>query len=429
MHPNSCARRLALLTTALTVALATVACGQKVSGGESKARTLTYWSSWSKGEPQQKIIADALTAFGDKSGVRIEARWLGRTYASTLKNANAAGKGPDLYDNGTDHLAEYRGRGEIGSLAKVLTRTVPGERKTVGEVLPAPVKQAASDAKGMGLLPYTVISTGLWYDESGSAPAATWDGFLTQLAGRKKDGRRPLAQDGTVNFYNAYWFYWLMMRHGGPGSLKALGADEGAWDRPQVLAAAKDVERLARGDYFQQDFTGTKYPAAQNAWAKGKHDFNLNGTWLAGETKPNQKPGFRPRVVEFPALPGRHRSVEVGTLGWSINAKGDHPELAADFLAFATQRRYLERFSTEALNISSRADVPAPEPLKRLQRTILGAKEVNPTYDAAPAEHAGWWNDVLLPLDDKLLAGDLTAEEFVDQGRRRTAAYLKSQAR
>ncbi|MFT4234052.1 MAG: ABC transporter substrate-binding protein [Microbacterium sp.] len=402
------------------------------SASATEDTTITYWSSWSEGEPQQAIIADTISDFEAQTGITVDVRWLGRDWITTVENSAAVGDGPDIFDNGTDHIAEFRSKDLLGSLDDVLTAQIPGEDVTVGDVLSDSAIAGSSDDTGLGLIPNTIISTGMWFDaathpEWVDSPPATFDDFLAEAQEIKDSGQAPIALDGNINFYNAYWFYWLQMRHGGPGSLAALGADADAWDDPSVLASATDVERLVDADLFEDDYMGTQYPAAQNAWATGDNTFELNGSWLASETSATAADGFEPQTFAFPAVDGGHDSVDVGTLGWSISADSEHADAAAEFLAFALQKTYNERISTEALNIASRSDVAAPDALTSLQTQILNATEVNKTYDEAPALHSGWWNDVFLPLDDQLISGEISAAEFVADGKEQTADYLAGQ--
>ena len=427
-------KRLVSLVGAFGVAIVAAGslagCGTQVTGNTgSDADTLTYWSGWSEGEPQQVLFQSIIDDFEEESGVEVDVRWLGRDYVSVVNNANAVGKGPDLFDDATDHIAEFRSKDAIGDVSGVLDMTIPGEDRKVSDVLSASVIDASSDADGLGLIPYSLITTSVWFDSAAhpeweTAPPATFDDFLAVASDLKADGEVPIAQDGTINFYNAYWFYWLMMRHGGPGSLAGLAESADNWDSPAVLAAAEDVQRLADADLFQPSFMGTKYPAAQNDWAQGKAAFALNGSWLASEVAPNQKDGFAPTTFQFPQVADGFDSVEAGTLGWSINAKAKNADSAAEFLAFALQKKYMEGISSEALNIPSRSDIPAPDFLVAAQEAVVNATVINKTYDEAPALYAAWWSDSLLPLDDKLLSGEITAQQFVEQGKAATVAYL-----
>ena len=54
---------------------------------------------------------------------------------------------------------------------------------------------------------------------------------------KAQDGNGPIAVDGDITGYNAYWFDTLMMRTLGPGSLMKIAADKSGsgWDDPAVL--------------------------------------------------------------------------------------------------------------------------------------------------------------------------------------------------
>lgn len=435
------------LAVSLTAVLLASACGTKEKGtsssspaaatsGDALAAAKTegqvdYWITWGDSEPQNKIFKAEAADFTAATGIKVNVKTLGRDAAKTLVNDIASGAAtPDVFDSGTDHVAADEAQNVTANLDDVLTMPVPGDNgKTVKDVLPASVLKSADDKDGhLAFVPHTVISTAMWYDAArfpdiAANPPKTWTDFITLLDKEKAAGKTPLAQDGLVNFYNAYWFYWAMMRHGGPGSLAALGTSPAAWDKPEVLAAAKDVEQLAKGGYFQNGYMGSKYPAAQNDWAQGKEALNLNGTWLASETKPQAPADAQPATFQYPTVPGGHDSVEVGSLGWAVSSKAKHPHAAKLFLSYLLQKQVVAKIGTDALNIPARADDPAPAALKGAQDAIVNATETNATYDGG-TENTKWWNDVLLTLDDQLLGGKISAEDFVAQGKKKTADVL-----
>ncbi|MEY9862341.1 ABC-type glycerol-3-phosphate transport system substrate-binding protein [Catenulispora sp. GAS73] len=414
---------------AAVAALGVTACGTKETGAEKATHpTITYWSSWISSEPQARIFSQAIADYEKATGVTVDVKWLGRDYPNQVKNAGAVGKAPDVYDDASDHIGDFRSHNLVADLSGVLTLPVPNEGDKVGDVMPSQALKASSDSTGLALIPYTVISSGIWFDaathpEWAANPPATFDDLLATAEKLKAAGHAPFAQDGTVNGYNAYWIYWLLMRHGGPGTMAALGRSPAGWDDPAVLAAARDVERLVKAGLFEPDYMATKYPAAQNQWASRTEDMNINGTWLNSETSKYQASGFQAQMFLFPSVPGGKSSVEVGTLGWSLNPKSPNVSTAESFLAFMAQKKYMSQISTKALNIPSRSDVPAPTMLLAAQQAIVGATASQPTDDGASSLYSGWWNDVFLPLDDQLLSGKISAQQFVSMGKSQTASY------
>ncbi|MBS2553177.1 extracellular solute-binding protein [Catenulispora sp. NL8] len=436
------------LAVAVAAVLLTSACGNKLdgkskpaadaaAGGESllaaaKAEgEVDYYETWGEGEPQNKIFAAEAKDFTAKTGIKVNIKVLGRAAAKTLDTDIASGAAtPDLMDSGTDHIAADEALKVPGYLDDVTKIPVPGEDgKTIGDVIPANVLKSATDKDGhLIFVPHTVISTAIWYDAArfpdvAADPPKTWSDFTALLDKEKAAGKTPIAQDGLVNFYNVYWFYWLMMRFGGPGSLEALATDPAAWDKPATLQAAQAVAQLAKGGYFENGYMGTKYPAAQNDWAQGKEALNINGTWLPSETHPQAPADAKPGSFQFPTVPGGHDSVEVGSLGWGLPAKAKHPNAAKLFLSYLVQKSVIAQIGTAALNIPSRPDCPAPPELLQAQQAVVNATETNATYDGATA-NSKWWNDVLLPLDDGLLGGKITPQDFVAQGKKKTQDAL-----
>ena len=335
-------------------------------------------------------------------------------------------QGPDVYDAASNNLPTWRAKNLVAGLDDVLAMKVPGEEATVRTVLSKAVLAAASDDKGVGFLPHTVTASALWDDatahpELAANPPKTWDGFIAYLDSQKAAGKVGIAQDGTIAFYNIYWFYSALVNANGAGALGALSKDAATWAKPEVLTAAKQIEQLAKGGYFQKDFMATKYPAAQNDWIKGSAALNINGTWLASEVKPEAPANAKIRSFALPV--GGKNSVEVGALGMAINPKGKNVDNAKKFLAFLMQKKYLGLISTDALNVPSRSDIPAPDFLADTQKGVNAATEVHQTYDNAAVDKA-FWDDLLLPLDDQLLSGKITAEQFVAQGKEKTKAYV-----
>lgn len=418
------------LVTAAVIAAGLTACGTKEggsSGSTVSGKTISYWSSWNVGEPQQKILADIIMDYEKATGVKVNVRWLGRSFGDSVKNAGAVGKAPDIYDDSTDQLGAYREHQLTADPSAVLGMKIPGEQHTVRDVLSAAALNASSDPTGMAMIPYELISSGMWFDATShpqwvTSPPATFDDMLATAESIKAHGRAPFAQDGSVDGYNAYWIYWLLMRHGGPGTMAELGKSPANWDKPAVLAAAKDVEKLVKAGLFEPQYMATKYPAAQNQWAQRQHDLIVNGTWLASETGPNQVAGFNAQMFPFPAVPGGFHSVEAGAIGFSVNPKTQNMATVDQFLAFAMQKKYMNRISTQALNIAARSDVTAPPALVAIQKDIISATSFQGIDDSAPSLYPSWWNNVFLPLDNKLFSGQITAEQFVHMGKAQTAA-------
>ncbi|MFD5226370.1 ABC transporter substrate-binding protein [Microbacterium sp. NPDC058342] len=420
-------RVVALATSALLLGALT-ACGTNLQADKGDdAASLVYWGKWAEGTPQATLFESIIADYKKETGVEVEVQWLGDGEEEQVKNAIATGEGPDFYDTAIDHTAQFRAAGALGDMAPFFDAEIPGEDKTIGDVIPESVIGAISDDEGPGFVPHSVFSVGLWFDaaaqpELDSAPPKTFADFLSAAQKIKaSSGHQPIALDGTINSYNAFWTYQLLLSTAGPGVILDLADDPDAWQDPAVREGLDALQQLVDADLFQPDYMATKFPDAQNAWAGGEHAFNLNGTWLASETAPVRADGIQPRIMALPPVTATEdQVVTIGALGWGVNPDSKNQDEVAEFLGFAMQKKYIDRIATDADNIPSRIDSPAPEALATIQQQIADATSSSLDFDGIATVNPEWWNDVFLPLNDKLIGGSLTVDQFVAEGADQT---------
>lgn len=393
--------------------------------------TITYWSAFNQGEPQQEMFDTLAADFTADTGIEIDVRYLGRQVTTNLVNALGTGTGPDLYDLNNRNLEDYTERGFVANLEDVLDMPIPNEDTTVRDVIAESVVAAGSNDEGLAIMPANVTSNGMWFNatrfpEFKENPPATWDEFIAVLDEVKAEGGGALGVDGSVPGYNVFWLYQSLLRLGGPGALRELGDDAENWNKPHVLEAAKMVEQLVKGGYFQQDYMGTQYPAAQVAWANNEYAFMLNGSYMGGETTDLQAEDFEAYTFVFPMVEGGIPTIELTTAGYGVNADSENLEAVKQFLAFSAQKQYQEQYPAMANVIPARQDVEPPASLVPLAKAINEAEFTTRSADGANGAHPVWWTDVMLPLDDEFFGGGMTAEEFVAQGYERTAEFIAS---
>ncbi|WP_157374473.1 ABC transporter substrate-binding protein [Haematomicrobium sanguinis] len=427
---------LAAFTTG-AMGLTLAACGQKVSGATqateaASGSTVDYWTSWPADTPQAKIFAEAAKEFQAESGVTIKIRTLGQTGRQDIINAAATGSGPDMFDSAPDHVPVFRERDLIADLNPILDAQIYGEDATVRSVFVEPVLKSSSDNQGQGFIPHTILSGGIWFDaakqpELASNAPQTWDDLVKFMTEAKAQGQIPIAQEGGNSSYNILWFYWLMLRSAGAGSILNLGQDASAWDDPRVLEAAKQVAMLREKNFFQKGYEGSRYPNAQNAWAQGDYVLDNNGSWLAGEVKAVAPSSAKLSTFAFPEFGDSSQPVaELNTLGWCVSSKAKNAAGAQQFIIFLVNKKWADKIGTDALNIPARKDAVAPESLQAMQKNVLEATQTTGYMDNAPAKIPAWFKDTMLPLSDQLIFGQVTPEQFVGQGKSKTEEFLKS---
>ncbi|MFI6499565.1 ABC transporter substrate-binding protein [Nonomuraea typhae] len=419
--------KLRVAASLLALSLAATACGSGTSGG--KAQELRVWSTWSEGEPNQKVLAEAFKDFEKETGVKVRVQWKGRTaMKSFLPSLNTSNVPADLIEGNNRELTRQfaAAKGAL-DLSDVYAAKVQGEQATVGETVGESYKRMATAQSGvLAQMPYQVSTYG-WFFDGKSFPnlaPKTWEEFVKVLDARKAEGRKPLGQDGSIPNYNARYLEHFSRAIMGDEGWHALAPDKSgqSWLKPEVLKAAQMVEALAKGEYFPDGFNAAKFPAMQQKWANGESDFLYQGTYLPKEVAPYAKPGLEFRAFRFPAVEGRAPTMNVTTTGFGIPAKAANPAAAKKFLAFFLQKKYQDKVSSLALEISVRKDVPAAPQVADL-KAALDSGEIN----KADVQDMGDFNaKVLLPLSDQLLFGKIGAADFTKQMAEQAAVYWKS---
>jgi len=435
-------RVLAAAVCALAVAPSLAACGG--GGGGSDSKTLTYWSMWTKGEPQAKVLAKTAAAFEKSTGVHVDIKWVGRNVLTNVSANLNGGTLPDLVDQDAGELkATFAAADAATGLKDVCDAQIIGEKTKVCSVLPTSVMARYKTADGQPMMiPYELISSALWYNANqvkdvAANPPATWPDFIGVLDKEKSSGRAPLALDGDTGQYTSYWWTYAGVRHAGVGALRDAVADKSgkSWDNPDLLAAAQDIETLVKGHYFTPNYTGTKWPAQQSAWADGdsKSDFLLMGSWAPSETAPfaaKNPTKFAYRSLTYPNVPGGkgNDAVEESLIGFAIPRKADNPQNAEKFIRFFLNKKYLSGISTTALNLTPRQDIAVPPQLADLKKQV--AKAGTNTFlsdDGVTAEFPQFGSEYDYPLVQKFLDGRLDAQGFIAAMKKATVEYWKNQ--
>ena len=84
------------------------------------------------------------------------------------------------------------------------------------------------------MIPRATYTSGFFYnidmfEQLGLEPPETWSEFLDVCETLKQNGITPLSADGTISFYNVWYFSWLAMRIAGPDKLKAAAEGKISW--------------------------------------------------------------------------------------------------------------------------------------------------------------------------------------------------------
>lgn len=408
-------------------------------------KQLTYWSMWTKDEPQGKVLQYVINCFEKQTGVKVNVQWLGReVLEQNVAPALNTDKVPDLIDEDVTKMtgAVVTNNG-AQSVQDVLDDKVGEGDKTVKDVLAKNSWDFPQNKLKSGktfLIPYTVLTNGWWYNKKqvkNVTPPKTMDDLFKLLDAAKKSGKAAVAQDGDIDTYNIYYFSTIAEQYvGGGGLMKAAMDKTGkSWtSEPGFLKAAQYVERLAKGKYLINGWDASKFPQVQDRWADGEADYLYVGSWGPSETREYlTKQGGGDSIdygsFQMPRAPGaKHDIIEHKPIGFSVTTKAKDPEAAKAFIAYFLNKKMLAGIPAVADNLTPRADLPVPADLKDINAAYQDPKKEHVLFqDATDALNGGTWaENTLFPENNALLKGQITAQQFVDQMASKSAAYWKS---
>ncbi|MEJ1087855.1 ABC transporter substrate-binding protein [Microbacterium sp. Mu-80] len=407
-----------LSAAALVGALALTGCAS-ASGDAGDSKELTYWSMWKEGEAQQKVVADAIADFEEQTGIEVNVQWQGRDNIKKTVPTLNTNKVPDIVDGSFAKLAPILAEtGQAKPLAEAYAADVAGEK--VSSLVPeAYLRDDVLTVEGDDapwMLPYSLTGDAVWFNaaehpELVESPPQDWDQFLAAMDEMKAAGDTPIAIDGDVAGYNAYWYTSAMVGLAGPGSLREMAADKSgeAWDGPEALEAAQMIEELVEGDYFIDGYNASKWPAQQQAWADNQAVMLFNGTWIPTETGPYAADGFE--YSSFP-LPGLGDSARADFVGFAVPARAKNSDNAQKFASFFLEKEYQDALGTEAKIIPIRADAAVSEEMSTIKDALDAADSYYMQNDGI--SFPGYNEKLLWPSLSDLVLGKTDAQTFVD---------------
>ncbi|RJQ81177.1 extracellular solute-binding protein [Pseudonocardiaceae bacterium YIM PH 21723] len=406
-------------------------------------KEFTYWSMWTKDEPQGKVLGKAVRCFQEKTGVKVKVQWLGRKgYSQNLGPALNTDNVPDLFDQDvTKVAAAIVTPGGTQSVEDVYAMKVGEGDKTVRDVLsPSSIDFPQNKDKDGNnfLVPYETLSSAWWFNRDQTKnvqqPKTMAELYSLFQSSQTKD-RSAVSQDGDISFYNMYFFTQLAERFTGAGGLYAAASDRSgqSWRNPGLLKAAEETAKLR--PFFIDGWDAAKFPQNQQRWADGDASFLYLGSWAPSEVREYlTKQGVDTKVTfgsfQFPMPEGAtHDIVEQITIGFGVTKKAKHPEAAKAFAAYFLNKELLRGIPDVASNLVPRPDVDVPEDLKSLKAVLDDpAKEHVLQYDGLESLAGGrWTTDVFDPANLALLKGQLTPQQFIDRLASTQATFWRNQ--
>jgi raffinose/stachyose/melibiose transport system substrate-binding protein len=411
--------------------------GSSASPTSSAPVTIEYYSALNENEPYvaayKKIIDDYHTLHPN---VTIKVTWMGRQLSTKLRPLLQSGVKPDIIEDDLQVMyAGLRKDGLVADLTPYLAQPGAGATTAWKDSWSAGSLELVSTPGQLTTLPFWVNATQVFYDQrvfdaNGLTPPATWDELMAICATLKGKGLPCFGQEGGFADYNMFWLSELTDRLIGPDALVKAATDKTgqAWLQPDYLTAATKEASLVANGYFPKGFEGSQYPAAQIAWVNGKSGLYLLSDWLPSELVDKTPAGFKFRSFPFPTVDGKGTPSDIEMFQWGFSLYHDapHPEAAVDFMRYFTSPDAFKPLQTDYGFVSGLKTTTTPKDNADSQANIASATAVHGYAGGLVAQAPDYLQSVLEPLNDKLLFGKLSPQDFISQVSQKTIDYWKT---
>lgn len=399
--------------------------------------TIEWYSALNENEPYvaayKKIIDDYHALHPN---VTIKVTWMGRQLSTKLRPLLQSGTKPDIIEDDLQVMyAGLRKDGLVADLSSYLAQPAVGGTGSWKDSWSSGSLELLSTPGQLTTLPFWVNATQVFYDQrvfdtNGLSAPATWDDLMAICAKLKAKALPCFGQEGGFADYNMFWLSELTDRLIGPDALVKAATDKTGqvWLQPDYLnAATKEASLVANGD-FPKGFEGSQYPAAQIAWVNGKSAMYLLSDWLPSELVDKTPAGFTFRSFPFPTVDGKGSTTDIEMFQWGFSLYRDapHADAAADFMRYFTSPDAFKPLQTDYGFVSGLKTTTTPKDNADSQSNIAAATAVHGYAGGLVAQAPDYLQSVLEPLNDKLLFGKLSAQDFITQVSQKTIDYWKS---
>ncbi|MES4904057.1 MULTISPECIES: extracellular solute-binding protein [unclassified Streptomyces] len=184
---------------------------------------------------------------------------------------------------------------------------------------------------------------GLYYNKdvlakAGVEPPKTWGEFTASLARLKDRGELPI-QFGNLDKYPAIHTFGVLQDQLAPAEVRdtVLGRGTG-FDTAATKDAAATLADWTKRGYLPKGANGLGYDDAAKKFSSGDGGYLLTGTWLLADLK--KAMGDKLGLMTPPPASAGGAPVTTGGQGlaWSITSRSRHPEVAAAYLDFITNK-------------------------------------------------------------------------------------------
>ncbi|GGS05747.1 carbohydrate ABC transporter, N-acetylglucosamine/diacetylchitobiose-binding protein [Micromonospora fulviviridis] len=330
-----------------------------------------------------------------------------------------------VMNSGADSMdrATLINEGAIEPLDDLLTAPAwDGEGTVADSLLPGTVSDGTQNGKFYVVnIAFTVW--GNWYNaakfkQEGWQPPTTWDEFFALAPKIKAKGMAPYVHDAVHGYYPR----WALMASIWKSAGKQVVVDidnlkDGAWKADGVLKALEPWEKLVKDKLLLPG--KLDHTQSQQAFLDGKAAFIQVGTWLKNEMAATIPPGFEMTLSDYWSNTGDKAAKDVFAAsgeGFVVPSKAPNKEAAKEFLRAILSKAGSAKFAelTKSLastkgsgdNVQDSALSSANSLMKNGGSELISFKFPD-FYADLDKESQN--------LSEELMAGRLTAQQFVDK--------------
>jgi len=436
---------LSAIMNGCTPAPATPAVSQPSAGNvtqppaEEKVK-IVYWSMFSEGEPLQTLLDQATKDFMvENPNIEVEVKWAGRQVLTDLQSAIAAGTQVDIVDHSDDRVLNAIVKNGLAlPMDKYLAEKAYDSDKPWGETYaPGALELGMYDGKHY-LIPRddyisAFFTNKTMLDAAGITPKVsgmTWTEFTSLLEKLKAANPdvAPLGADGNVSFYNNWYFTYLAIRLAGVDGFREAAYDKTGekWGDPEFLKAAQMVRDLQDNGYFQKNFEGSVWPAAQVQWVNGTVAMMFMGAWLPKEMSEQTPEDFKIDLFAFPDVEGGkgNQVVEHWSNAYGVLASTKNPDAVATYLKYIMSKKVGGKISELGTPVPL-VGVPVPPALTN-QYEILKIAQAMPARAGLNTEIPEYMDNVFNKCDDQFFQMQVGPEEFISCLKTDSKAYWEN---
>ncbi|MCI4061537.1 N-acetylglucosamine/diacetylchitobiose ABC transporter substrate-binding protein [Micromonospora sp. R77] len=269
---------------------------------------------------------------------------------------------------------------------------------------------------------YTVW--GNWYNgalfsKEGWQPPTTFDEFFALAPKIKAKGIAPYVHDAVHGYYPRWALQATIWKSAGKQAIIDIdNLKENAWKAEGVLPALQAWEKLVKDKLLLPG--NLNHTQSQQAWLDGKAAFIQVGTWLKNEMSATIPPGFEMKLSDYWGLGASDKApkdVFAGAgEGIVVPSKAPNKAAAKEFLRAVLSKSGSAKFAELTKSLASTKG--SGDGVQDTSLTTANELMKNAPKDLIKVKLWDFYADLdkeSQNLSEELMAGRLTAQQFVDK--------------